>query len=169
MKIRIFLLALICLFVSCGESPLIIDNHESNIDNTNPQNNSLLVEIKGEVKHPGIYEIKSGTTIYELIALSGGLTDFANTSEIFLASRIIEDSLIVIPSTQVSSDSNNLININKASIAELITIKHIGPSIAQKIIDYRTTNGPFKQIEEIKNVSGISENIFSKIKDYICI
>ncbi len=62
-----------------------------------------------------------------------------------------------------------LVNINTADIAELDTLDGIGPAYAQRIIDYRNQNGPFVKIEDIKNVSGIKEDIFSKIKDYITV
>ena len=63
--------------------------------------------------------------------------------------------------------SNGLININKASQAELETLNGIGPSLALKIIEYREQNGKFKTISDIKNVSGIGENKFNNIRDFI--
>ena len=65
--------------------------------------------------------------------------------------------------------SNGLININKASQAELETLNGIGPSLALKIIEYREQNGKFKTISDIKNVSGIGDKLFEKIKEYITI
>jgi len=70
--------------------------------------------------------------------------------------------------TQVSL-SNEKININTASLEELEKLPGIGPSKAQAIIDYRTNNGPFKSIEEIKNVKGIGEKTFEKLKDLITV
>ena len=63
--------------------------------------------------------------------------------------------------------SNNKININTASLEELQTLNGIGESKAALIIEYRTSNGKFKSIEELKNIKGISEKIFSKIKENI--
>ena len=65
------------------------------------------------------------------------------------------------------TSSNGLININKASQAELETLNGIGPSLALKIIEYREQNGKFKTISDIKNVSGIGENKFNNIRDFI--
>ncbi len=61
------------------------------------------------------------------------------------------------------------ININTASQAELETLPRIGPAVARKIIEYRTTNGDFKKIEDIMKVKGISEKIFAQIKDLITV
>lgn len=70
----------------------------------------------------------------------------------------------------IPEDSNNgRININTATSEELQTLSGIGESKAQAIIDYRNTNGPFNSIEEIVNVSGISENLFAKIKEDITV
>lgn len=66
-----------------------------------------------------------------------------------------------------SLDNNNLISINKANKEELIKIPSIGESKAEKIISYREENGLFKSIDEIKNVSGIGDALFEKIKEYI--
>ena len=68
-----------------------------------------------------------------------------------------------------SIDNNNLININKATLKELLTLTGIGESKAQSIIEYRNANGEFKDINELKNVSGIGEALFDKIKDKIIV
>lgn len=66
-----------------------------------------------------------------------------------------------------SSDSNNLISINTATEEELSTLTGIGQSKAKQIIEYRNTNGPFKTIEDIKQVPGIGDSIYAQIKDSI--
>lgn len=80
-------------------------------------------------------------------------------------SSIINDG----PSTYSENSDTNLVNINTASKEELMTLTGIGESKAEAIIKYRETNGVFKNIEDIINVSGISENIYAKIKDNISI
>jgi comEA protein len=61
------------------------------------------------------------------------------------------------------------ININTASLAELQTLPRIGPKVAQRIIDYRTQNGPFKKVEDLMKVRGIGEKVFNQIKDLITV
>ncbi len=75
--------------------------------------------------------------------------------------------LVILPA--VSHAQVTLININTAGTAELQTLNGIGPAYAQRIIDYRNTNGPFGKIEDIKKVSGIGDVTFSKIRDYITV
>ena len=147
----------------------------------NSTNNKIIVEIKGEVKNPDVYEIDDGSIIRDLINMAGGLTEEANIDGINRAEKLRANQLIVIPdkdsvnntivssggSTGVSSDG--VININTATLSELQNINGIGEVKAQSIIDYREKNGGFKSIEEIKNVDGIGSKTFEKIKDQISV
>ena len=151
---------------------------ENIVNNTT---NKITVEIKGEVKNPDVYEIDDGSIIRDLINMAGGLTEEANIDGINRAEKIKANQLIVIPnkdnennnigsssvSTGVSSDG--IININTATISELQNITGVGEVKAQSIINYREKNGGFKSIEEIKNVDGIGDKTFEKIKDQISI
>ena len=130
--------------------------------------------------------IEENSRIEDVIEKAGGLTEDADITNVNLA-FIVEDGVkIRIPSTNDKDEidivtessgsevidendetSNGLININKASQAELETLNGIGPSLALKIIEYREQNGKFKTISDIKNVSGIGENKFNNIRDFI--
>ncbi len=68
-----------------------------------------------------------------------------------------------------SASTTKKININTASVSELQTLPRIGPKVAQRIVDYRTQNGPFKKIEDIMKVRGIGEKVFNQIKDLITV
>lgn len=140
----------------------------------------ILVEIKGEVNKPDVYEIDDGSIIRDLIDKAGGLTSNANINNINRAEKLKNNQLIVIPNKNDvgSSETKNIsegisndgiININNADLSELQKINGIGEVKAQSIIDYREKNGGFKSIEDIKNVDGIGSKTFEKIKDKICI
>lgn len=141
----------------------------------------IIVEIKGEVKKPDVYEINDGSIIRDLINMAGGLTEKANIDGINRAEKLRDNQLIVIPdkdsannngtviSTQGGVSSEGIININSASLSELQKINGIGEAKAQCIIDYREKNGGFRSIEDIKNVEGIGAKTFDKIKDKISI
>ena len=79
----------------------------------------------------------------------------------------VEDVVSINNKDDNANNGNSIININEASIDELTTLPSIGEAKAKKIIEYRQINGEFNSIEEIKNISGIGDNIFEKIKDYI--
>ncbi len=161
---------------------LIILNQEEELENMPEESKITLVVVfvNGAVVNPGIYELPEGSRLYEAIDLAGGLLSGADSKHIQMA-RIIEDEeTIYIPligeeaesmligSSYISSATSK-VNINKANEAELATLNGIGPALAQRIIDYRTNNGPFKDIGGIKNVSGIGDKKYEAIKDYISI
>ena len=156
--------------------------------NQTKENNKILLHITGEVKSPGIIEIDEGSRLNDAIEAAGGLTENADTNKINLAYVVQDGQKINIPNVNsvdtgnyitenigeniVIEDTNmntNIVNINTATQTELETLTGIGPSTALKIIKYREENGKFKNIEDIKNVSGIGDSKFEAIKDEICV
>lgn len=151
---------------------------------------TIFVDISGEVINPGLYELKENARVNDAIIAAGGVTDKADLSEINLAYILSDAIKITIPktgnynikensqkSTSIISSSlmsnidvssnTGLININIATKDQLKMLEGIGEATAQKIIDYRTQNGQFKHIEDIKNVSGIGESKYQSIKNKI--
>ena len=147
----------------------------------------IYIDIKGAIKKPGVYKLEENSRVIDAINISGGLLKNANTTYTNL-SKILNDSEVIkiytneeikkienetpqeLPKVEETPTiENKLININNASIEQLQTLNGIGESKAKSIIDYRTQNGPFKTIEEVKNVSGISETIYDKIKAFITV
>lgn len=139
----------------------------------------IIIDIKGEVLYPGVYEISEGSRIIDVINLAGGLLEDANTNTINLASKVKDEETIIIYSnnenskyynndkiTNIIEESDNLIDINNATLEQLCTIPGIGEAKAKKIIEYREKN-KFNTIEDIKNVSSIGEKLFESIKTYI--
>ena len=164
------------------------------------------VDIKGQVNNPGIYSLKEGSRVIDVIEASGGLTENANTTVINLSKKIEDEMVIIIysneevnnfsktkeiekqvienctkkdenslkndacinTSNEETNTNNIIININSATQEELMTLPGIGESKAKDIITYRTEK-PFTSIEDIKNVPGIGESLFAKIKENITI
>ena len=139
-----------------------------NIINDKPDKSKIIVEIKGEVNVPGIYILDEDARVFDLIYLAGGLTINANTDNINLVSKLA-DGMVIYVNKKEGNKQSNKISINTASISELMSLSGIGEARARNIITYRNEKGPFNSIEEIKNVSGISETIFEQIKDHICV
>lgn len=143
----------------------------------------IVVEIKGEVVNPDVYEIQEGSIIRDLITKAGGLTNEANIDKINRADKLRDNQLIVIPNkneisnvkTNISSSSegsaseNGVININTATLEELQKINGVGEIKARSIIEYREKNGGFKSIDEMKNIDGIGDKTFEKMKDGITV
>ncbi len=159
---------------------------------TNVENEvEIVVHIAGQIKNPGIIKIAEGARIADIIEQAGGLTQEADITDINLAYIVEDGQKIIIPSIEEQKNkekelgeketeiiqqstesldtksSTTMININKANSEELQQLQGIGESTANKIIEYRKEHGEFKQIEDIKNVSGIGENKYEKIKNNI--
>ena len=145
---------------------------------------SIVVEIKGEVKKPDVYTLNENAIIKELIEAAGGLTENADLSNINRAKKLQNHELVYIANknditkevknTNSESNtsnsqgiSNTIVNINTATIEQLKTLNGIGDSKAKSIIEYREQNGGFKSKEDIKNVTGIGEKMFERIKEQI--
>ena len=152
-------------------------------------NDKIIVYVCGAVKESKVISLIENSRICDAIDAVGGLTKEADLTNINLAYILEDGEKIYIPKkgeeinknnnlnkesssyTNYSSSEllNNKININKATQTELETIPGIGPSTALKIINYRKENGKFTSLEDIKNISGIGDSKYKKIKNYICI
>lgn len=131
------------------------------VDLTQYKSNAIYVEVKGEVEYPDVYKLKYNSTMNDVLK-KAKLKKSADTSSINLTQTLHDKDVVVIPVYK-----NTKISINSATLDELCTLNGIGPSMAQKIIDYRNTYGSFKTIEDIMQVKGIKEKLYLKIKDYI--
>ncbi|WP_296126512.1 DUF655 domain-containing protein [uncultured Anaerococcus sp.] len=145
------------------------------------------VYISGEVLRSGVYDIKDGDRLDDLVKKAGGLTEKADINAINLALRLEDQMKIYIPNidenqninadntkalglSQPISNQNSQtkVNLNLASKEELMTLPNIGEKRAEAIIEYREKKR-FEKIEEIKNVSGIGDKYFDAMKDLITV
>lgn len=152
-------------------------NNETEVVETS--NEKIVVDIKGEVKKPNIYWLDEGSIVEDLIFAAGGITEEGDLRKINRAEELSNHKSIVIPNINdeesqeeniisISGENNeDIININTASISELDSLPGIGAAKAEAIVNYREENGKYKTVEEIKNVSGIGEGVFEKIKNKI--
>lgn len=139
----------------------------------------ICVYLCGAIKNPGVYYLPLESRINDAVILAGGMLQEADADGINLAEIISDGRKIRIPyqGEEVSDETysydetgmqgNGKVNINTASIEELTTIPGIGQTRANAIVEYRKKHGDFKSVEEIMNVSGIKEGLFSKISPYI--
>ena len=157
---------------------------------------TIRVDVKGMVKKAGVYELAKDSIVNDAIKKAGGLTSKADTTNVNLSKSLTNEMVIYIPKKEevtkstvndalvdksnsvgfIDNESSNettntttKVNINTATLKDLITLNGIGESKAQAILEYRTKNGNFKTLEDLKKVSGIGEAAYEKIKDNICI
>jgi competence protein ComEA len=169
----------------------IVSEEESDIEsdiNSNDTLSDIYVHVCGEVKNPGLYSFKAGQRINDAVEAAGGFTDKADRDAVNLASLLEDGQQIRIPDKSgasgradtpsgVSDASVNgemmkaggTVNINTASADELASLSGIGQSKAAAILSYRQEHGSFARKEDIKQVPGIGEGTYKRIKDSISV
>ena len=181
--------------IEITEDNLTTNTAVENTNETVEENNKIVVHITGEVNYPGVVVLKEGARVVDAIEAGGGETDEADLSSLNLAYMLSDGEKIYVPNkeeisqknlereyiTSAKDDSeqsengakstgtNFKININTAKQEELTQITGIGESTAKKIIEYRTQNGKFKSIEDIKNIPGIGDSKFNAMKEEITV
>lgn len=158
----------------------------------------IWVYVTGAVHNPGVYPFPETARIYEAVERAGGMTDEADREFLNLAQVMADGMQIRVPTqeetagmtpAQAGADGGNAaqtvsggggasqtsgsgvqkINLNTASREELLTLPGIGEAKAAAVVAYREANGGFSSIEDIKNVEGIKEGVFQKIKELITV
>ncbi len=189
--IYICIVSFLLFFCGCGkQAEFVIDPEETpapaaaSEEETSPKESEMPREIGvyvcGAVASPGIYYLKDGARMQDAVDAAGGMRQDAAAASVNLAAYIHDCDQIYIPTVteqagvpvqaagaDVKADDGK-VNINQAGAEELCTLPGIGASKAESIITYRTQNGPFQSIEDIKNISGIKDAVFEKIRDLIC-
>src|SRR5512147_823941 len=145
-----------------------------------PTDKPIVVHITGAVPRPGVYALPQGARVQDAISAAGGFLAEAEKSGINLARALDDGEQLDIPFVEGFSPviatpvetflpTSDLIDINTATVDELDTLPGIGPTTAQKIVEYRDTNGPFLSKEDIVNVSGVGPTTYDRIKDLITV
>lgn len=145
----------------------------------------LFVEVSGAVQQPGVFEVTEGTRVFEVLSRAGGLAADADTRDLNQAAPVTDGQKIYVlrqgetPPATASAGStgsgtgsgggNALVNINTADAAALTTLPGIGEQKARAIIAYRQEKGSFRKIEDLKQIPGIKDGLFSKVKDRITV
>ncbi|MCM3673295.1 helix-hairpin-helix domain-containing protein [Peribacillus simplex] len=193
-----FVVAGIYFFLQQGEDPADTEDifsiaaKEAEIEqseNETPAEPEIIkVDVKGAVKSPGIFTAKAGDRVIDLISAAGSFTDKADKDKVNFA-QIVEDQMVIyvpeigeedkgyLENIQVGSSrdavsggtSGGLVNLNTATQEDLETLTGIGPSKANAILEYRDTVGKFKEVDELKKVTGIGDKTFERLRDSISV
>ena len=178
-----------------ADSPAVTGDEAQLSDSTGtPLDGTIFVDIGGAGKTTKMAELPDGSRVDDAIEAAGGLRKEADMTNINRAEFLVDGQKVFIPSYALDEEGNIIessaagsvpdngtssatgaidpsgkVNINTADSTQLQTLNGVGPATAQKIIDYRDSSGRFTTIEDLKNVSGIGDKTFEKLKDYICI
>ncbi|MCU6600528.1 helix-hairpin-helix domain-containing protein [Peribacillus frigoritolerans] len=161
---------------------------EQNANESAAEPEIIKVDVKGAVKSPGIFTAQAGDRVIDLISAAGSFTEKADTDKVNFA-QIIEDQMVIyvpeigeedkgnLENIQVGTSgdavtkgtSGGLVNLNTATQEDLQTLTGIGPSKANAILEYRETVGKFKEVDELKQVTGIGDKTFERLRDSISV
>ena len=147
---------------------------------------SLFVHVSGAVREPGLCELKEGARVADAVDAAGGFADDAQTESVNLARPVQDGEQIVVsvkgdekPASPTASDApatlggsgagSGLVNINTATVEELVELPGIGEATAAKIIADRQASGAFKTVDDLKRVSGIGDKKFEALSGLICV
>jgi len=157
----------------------------------------IVVDVDGAVAHPGLYKLPPDSRVQAALAAAGGLSPQADAHRINRAAKLHDGQKLYVlsqgestPPLAASSgqgcegqactsaegglsgsdpEGQGLVNINTANAAQLTQLPGVGPAIAQKIIDYRTANGPFTSVDDLTKVPGIGAAKLAQIKSHACV
>jgi len=141
-------------------------------------NEHVVVDIKGEINKPGVYELDLGARVEDVIKMADGFTSDAEETAINLAQKLYDEMIIIVPNENEEGTGKNQessstsgeevkIRVNHATQEEIENLPGIGPSKAQAIIEYREENGLFQSVEDLLDISGIGEKTLENMRDYI--
>jgi len=158
------------------------ENSQSNLEAEFISEKKLYVHICGQINYSGVYCLEEESRIVDVVEMAGGFTENAAKDYVNLAQKLTDGQKIYIPALDELEDSlpimestgnekhgleSTKVNINTADKEVLMTLTGIGEAKAEAIIRYREENDGFHHIEEIKQIEGIKDGVFNKIKDEI--
>lgn len=133
----------------------------------------IAVAVAGKVRHPGVVELPSGSRVDDAIAAAGGLAPGAHLGLLNLAKVLSDGEQVVVGIPGATGDSGSgptasgspagPVNLNTATLEQLDSLPGVGPSTAQKILDWRTADGPFQSVDQLQDISGIGPAKFAEI------
>ncbi len=140
------------------------------------------MHVLGAVSQPGLVELEAGARVVDAVAAAGGLASDADPAGVNLARPVVDGEQLVVPvvgavpppgaggaagAVAGTPAADGLVHLNTADVAELDTLPRIGPALAQRIIDWRDANGPFTSTEQLLDVAGIGDAVFSGLADKV--
>lgn len=155
-------------------------NEDNKQENKTKELQTIVVDIQGAVKNPGVYHVKNKAILQEVLQMAGGLTENADIKQINRAKRVVDQMQIYVPNkgeqsspgsnmSQNGSDNKKIVNINTAVVDDFKDVTGIGPKKAEKIIAYREEHGQFETLHDLTKVSGIGEKSLENLKEQLSV
>jgi len=147
---------------------------------------SVVVHVLGQVNRPGVYELPAGARVIDAVGAAGGFTPAADQSALNLAQVLGDGEQVAVPKpgdapppsaaappgaagSTGTAQPGAKIDLNAATLEQLETLPRVGPALAQRILDWRSQNGRFASVDDLKNVSGIGDKTFAQLQDLVVV
>ncbi len=156
-----------------GLAPHPLSNADGALGAEADPREGVLVHVAGEVASPGVIELPAGSRVHEAIAAAGGPTAEAVLAGVNLARVLVDGEQILVPGPGAappaagSAPDDGRVDLNAADATRLETLPGVGPTIARRIVEWRTANGPFTSVEQLRRIEGIGDQKFSKLRDLV--
>ena len=144
-----------------------------------PTQPPVVVHVAGKVRRPGLIKAPPGSRVADVLTLAGGPLRGVDLTSLNLARQVTDGEQIIVgqpaptnppPSTtqpDPTTTPNTPVNLNTATLAELDALPGVGPVLAQRILDYRTQNGPFTTVDQLQEVPGVGPKKFDSLKPHV--
>jgi competence protein ComEA len=143
----------------------------------------VFVHVVGAVRKPGVLELKANSRVVDAIEAAGGVAEGAALSAINLARVVTDGEQISVPTEEMvnaaaaastagaagAAGGNALLNLNSADANALESLPGVGPALAGRIIDWRTSNGGFRTVDDLNQVSGIGDKLLERIRSLVSV
>ncbi|MCY3564178.1 MAG: ComEA family DNA-binding protein [Acidimicrobiia bacterium] len=140
----------------------------------------IVVHVSGRVFRPGLVRVSASARVGDVIVAAGGALADARLDEINLAAPVSDGVQVVVPGpgtrleahsagSETANGSSGLVSLNRASVGRLEDIPGVGPVLAQRIVHHRQTNGPFREVEDLLDVSGIGERKLADLRQHVAL
>ncbi len=136
---------------------------------------SLTVHVAGAVLAPGLVQLPADSRVADAVAAAGGATADADLAALNLAGALVDEQQVIVPTRNMltgaaaAAESDGRVRLNVASASEIETLPGVGPVLAERIVAHRDTFGPFGEIEDLLDVSGIGEAKLAGLRDVVVV
>ncbi len=148
-------------------SPQPLPAFVSTVSSGQAHGGEIVVAVSGQVHRPGLVRLPVGSRVADALQAAGGVLPGTDLNAVNLARKLSDGELIAVGVT--ASVEPGPLNLNTATLAQLDALPGVGPVLAQRIIDFRTKRGGFKQVDELRQVDGIGEETFARLKDLVAV
>ncbi len=131
----------------------------------------MVVAVSGTVHRPGLVRVHMGARVADVVEAAGGVLPDTDLGALNLARKVADGELVVVgaPAAGAGGAPPGKVSLNSATVAELDALPGVGPVTAQRIVDYRTTRGPFRDLGELRHVEGIGDAKFERLKELVTV